>query len=140
MNLKTKTDTNTNGTNETNIFRPLAILLIRVCATMGEKGSSLRSSKLIKNLNQKLFELTGNKLTSMTQDERWITRYEEVKTFIETNKPNLSKYVDEERNMVNYLKHTRKQMNQGLLKAERIPQFEKLLELMEQYKRKNQYM
>ena len=75
----------------------------------------------------------------MTQDERWITRYEEVKTFIETNKPNLSKYVDEERNMVNYLKHTRKQMNQGLLKAERIPQFEKLLELMEQYKRKNQY-
>ena len=75
----------------------------------------------------------------MTQEERWITRYEEVKTFIETNKRNPSKYVAEERNMVNFLKHTRKQMNQGLLKADRIPQFEKLLELIEQYKRKNQY-
>lgn len=75
----------------------------------------------------------------MTQDERWITRYEEVKTFIETNKRNPSKYVAEERNMVNFLKHTRKQMNQGLLEADRIPQFEKLLELIEQYKRKNQY-
>ena len=35
----------------------------------------------------------------MTQDERWITRYEEVKTFIETNKRNPSKYVAEERNI-----------------------------------------
>ena len=50
MNLKTKTDTNTNGTNETNIFRPLAVLLIRVCATMGEKGS--RCSKSQENLIQ----------------------------------------------------------------------------------------
>lgn len=76
----------------------------------------------------------------MTQEERWITRYEEVKTFIETNKRNPSKYVTEELNMVIFLKHTRKQMNQGLLKADRIPQFEKLLELIEQYKRKNQYI
>ena len=45
----------------------------------------------------------------------------------------------EERNMYNYLKHTRKQMNQGVLKAERIEAFNKLLALMEQYKRKNQY-
>lgn len=75
----------------------------------------------------------------MDQETRWITRYNEVKTFIETNKRNPSKYVAEERNMVNFLKHTRKQVNQGLLKADRIPQFEKLLGLMEQYKRKNQY-
>ena len=61
-------------------------------------------------------------------------------TFIETNKRNPSKYVDEERNMVNFLKHTRKQMNQGLLKVERMPLFEKLLELMELYKRKNQWV
>ncbi len=38
-----------------------------------------------------------------------------------------SMYAPEERDMVNFLKHTRKQMNQGLLKAELIPQFEKLL-------------
>ena len=75
----------------------------------------------------------------MTQDERWQLRYNEVKYFIEREHRNPSKYVDEERNMVNFLKHTRKQMNQGLLKAERIPMFEKLLELMEQYKRKNQW-
>ena len=75
----------------------------------------------------------------MTQDERWNIRYEEVKTFIETNKRNPSKYVDEERNMVNFLKHTRKQLNAGLLKAESIEEFRKLHVLMEQYKRKNQY-
>ena len=75
----------------------------------------------------------------MKQDERWNIRYEEVKTFIETNKRNPSKYVAEERNMVNFLKHTRKQMNQGLLKAERIEEFRKLQVLMEQYKRINQY-
>ena len=76
----------------------------------------------------------------MTQEERWLARYNEVKTFIETNKRNPSKYVAEERNMVNFLKHTRKQMNQGLLKADRKPQFEKLLELIEQYKRVNQWL
>ena len=75
----------------------------------------------------------------MTQQERWNIRYEEVKTFIETNKRNPSKYVAEERNMVNFLKHTRKQLNAGLLKAERIEEFRTLQVLMEQYKRKNQY-
>ena len=57
----------------------------------------------------------------MTQDERWNIRYQEVLRFIETNKRNPSKYALEERNMYNYIKHTRKQMNQGLLKPERIP-------------------
>lgn len=75
----------------------------------------------------------------MTQDERWNIRYQEVMTFIEANKRNPSKYRDEEKLMVHFIKHTRKQKNQGILKAERIPMFEKLLELMEQYKRKNQY-
>ena len=75
----------------------------------------------------------------MTQEERWNFRYEEVKTFIEKKKRNPSKYVAEERNMVNFLKHTRKQLNAGLLKAERIEEFRKLQVLMEQYKRVNQY-
>ena len=60
----------------------------------------------------------------MTQDERWSIRYNEVKAFIEVRNP--SKYVDEERNMVNFLKHTRKQMNQGLLKENRIEMFKKV--------------
>lgn len=75
----------------------------------------------------------------MTQDERWSIRYNEVKAFIEANHRNPSKYVDEERNMVNFLKHTRKQMNQGLLKEDRIEEFKKLLELMEENKHVNQW-
>ena len=59
----------------------------------------------------------------MTQDERWMTKYNEVIEFISTNHRNPSKYVDEERNMVNFLKHTRKQLNQGLLKSDRIKEF-----------------
>ena len=75
----------------------------------------------------------------MTQDERWELRYNEVKSFIEESHRNPSKYNLEERNMYTFIKHTRKQMNQGLLKAERIPMFEKLLELMEQNKHVNQW-
>ena len=75
----------------------------------------------------------------MDQDTRWLTKYNEVKNFIEREHRNPSKNVDEERNMVNFVKHTRKQLNQGLLKVERMPLFEKLRELMELYKRKNQY-
>lgn len=75
----------------------------------------------------------------MTQDEIWNNKYKEVVAFIETNKRNPSKYNLEERNMVNFLKHTRKQLNAGLLKAERIEEFRKLQLLMEQYKRINQY-
>lgn len=73
----------------------------------------------------------------MTQDERWLFRYNEVKTFIETNKRNPSKYVAEERLMVHFLKRGRKILNAGEL-AE--PRFSKFLELCEKYKRVNQYM
>ena len=75
----------------------------------------------------------------MTQDERWMVRYEEVMAFIETNRRNLSKYNLEERRLYTWMKHNRKQMNQGLLKPERVEEFKKLLELCEKYRRKNQY-
>ena len=75
----------------------------------------------------------------MDQETRWLTKYKEVVEFIEREHRNPSKYVDEERNMVNFLKHTRKQLNQGVLKPERIEEFRKLQELMERYKRKNQW-
>jgi hypothetical protein len=76
----------------------------------------------------------------MTQDEKWKAKYNEVVEFIQTNHRNPSKYAPEERNMYNYIKHTRKQMNQGLLKENRIEMFKRLLGLMEQYKRVNQYL
>ena len=76
----------------------------------------------------------------MTQDERWTIRYNEVMEFISTNHRNPSKYNLEERNMYNYIKHTRKQLNQGLLKPERVEEFKKLQELMEENKHVNQYV
>ena len=75
----------------------------------------------------------------MTQDERWNMRYNEVMEFIASNHRNPSKYNMEERNMYNYIKHCRKQMNQGQLKEERVEALRRMFELMEQYKRKNQY-
>lgn len=75
----------------------------------------------------------------MTQDERWQANYNEVKTFIETNHRNLSKYDFGERRLYTWMKHNRKQMNAGVLRSERIAVFKELLALSEQYKRKNQY-
>lgn len=75
----------------------------------------------------------------MTQDERWSTRYNEVKSFIEANHRNPSKYVPEERSLINWTKQQRKLVNAGEMKEERIAPFKKLLELNERYRRKNQY-
>ena len=75
----------------------------------------------------------------MTQEERWQKRYEEVVGFIEANKRNPSKHRIEEHDMLNWLKANRKALNAGKMKAERVEKFRKLLELTEQYRRKNQY-
>ena len=75
----------------------------------------------------------------MTQEEKWKARYEEVVTFIETNHRNPSKHRIEEHDMLNWLKANRKRMNAGSLKAERLEPFQRLLELMEQFKHVNQY-
>ena len=75
----------------------------------------------------------------MTQDEKWLTRYNEVKTFIETNQRNPSKHRLEEHDMLNWLKANRKRMNAGEMKEERLAMFEELLELGEKYRRVNQY-
>lgn len=75
----------------------------------------------------------------MTQDERWQANYKEVVDFIEANKRNPSKHQIEEHDHLNWLKANRKVMNVGKMKLERVERFRKLLELTEQYKRKNQY-
>jgi hypothetical protein len=75
----------------------------------------------------------------MTQEERWQTNYNEVKTFIETNHRNLSKYDFGERRLYTWMKHNRKQMNAGVLRPERAAAFKELLALSEQYRRKNQW-
>ena len=49
----------------------------------------------------------------MTQEERWMVRYEEVIDFIENNHRNPSKHRIEEHDMLNWLKANRKVMNKG---------------------------
>ena len=75
----------------------------------------------------------------MTQDERWMVKYIEVVTFIETNKRNPSRHRIEDHDYLNWLKANRKVLNAGKMKAERVEKYRKLLELTEQYRRKNQY-
>lgn len=75
----------------------------------------------------------------MNQDERWIAKYDEVKGFIETNHRNPSKHRVEEHDMLNWVKANRKRMNAGEMKEERIEVFRALLELLEEYRRVNQW-
>lgn len=75
----------------------------------------------------------------MTQDERWQVKYNEVVDFIESNHRNPSKHRIEEHNMLNWVKQQRKLLNTEKLKEERIGPFNKLLALIEENKRINQY-
>ena len=75
----------------------------------------------------------------MTQDERWLIRYNEVMEFLNANHRNPSKYQIEEHDYLNWLKANRKAMNAGRMKVERLEKFKELLAMTEQYRRKNQY-
>ena len=75
----------------------------------------------------------------MTQDERWMVRYQEVMVFLEENHRNPSRHRIEEHDLLNWLKANRKVMNAGKMKADRVEKFRKLLEMTEQNRRKNQY-
>lgn len=76
----------------------------------------------------------------MTQDERWILKYNEVVEFINTIHRNPSRHRIEDHDYLNWLKANRKALNAGLLKAERVEPFQQLLGLIEKYKRLNQYV
>ena len=76
----------------------------------------------------------------MTHNEIWIKKYQEIAEFIEREHRNPSKHDPEERGKYcNWLKHNRKLINAGEMKPERVAQFQRLTELMERYKRKNQW-
>lgn len=75
----------------------------------------------------------------MTQDERWIARYNEVMEFMVTNHRNPSRHRLEEHLMLNFIKHNRKLMNKGEMKVERIEKFKELLAKIEECKRVNQW-
>lgn len=75
----------------------------------------------------------------MTQDERWISKYNEVMDFMETNHRNPSRHRVEEHDLLNWLKATRKRMNAGELNEPRLSKFKELLALSEQNKHVNQW-
>ena len=75
----------------------------------------------------------------MTQEERWLSRYNEVKDFIEREHRNPSRHRIEEHDMLNWLKANRKKMNAGELKPDRVEMFKGLLALAEKYKHVNQW-
>ncbi len=66
-------------------------------------------------------------------------RYKEVVSFVETNHRNPSRHRIEEHDMLNWLKANRKALNAGKMKSERVEKFRRLMEMMERYRRKNQY-
>ena len=66
-------------------------------------------------------------------------KYKEVVEFVESNRRNPSRHRIEEHDHLNWLKANRKVMNAGKMKLDRVEKFRKLLEMTEQYKRKNQY-
>lgn len=49
----------------------------------------------------------------MTQDERWLAKYNEIMAFIAENHRRPSKFIDEERGLRNWWKHQQKLMNAG---------------------------
>ena len=75
----------------------------------------------------------------MTQEEKWLLKYNEVMEFINTNHRNPSKHRIEEHNMLNWVKQQRKLLNAGSLKLERIEKFRGLLAIIEENKRVNQW-
>lgn len=75
----------------------------------------------------------------MTQDERWMAKYNEVMDFVETNHRSPSKYDLEERRLYTWLKHNRKLQNAVKIEEPRFGLFMALIALHEQYRRKNQY-
>ena len=79
------------------------------------------------------------KVSTMTQEERWLKRYQDVMDFMEKNHRNPSRHRLEEHDLLNWIKSNRKKMNAGELQEPRLGKFKELLALAEGLKRKNQW-
>ena len=75
----------------------------------------------------------------MTHNEHWELNYHDIMAFMLREKRRPSKYNLEEHQMYNWLKYQKKCLIQGRLSPQRTEMFKKLLELLGQYQRKNQY-
>lgn len=75
----------------------------------------------------------------MTQDERWQAKCDELMTFMRKEGRRPSKFVLEERNMRNWLRRHIKLSSHDAIPPERRKQFDELMQLAEECRRKNQY-
>lgn len=75
----------------------------------------------------------------MKQDALWNHHCQEIMDFIKTNKRRPSKYRDDERQMVYWIKYCKKLINQGRMSDDRKEKFEQLMNLANKFQRKNQY-
>ena len=75
----------------------------------------------------------------MTQDEKWQLQYEQMMAFMKDNHRRPSKHRLEEHDMLNWFKATKKRIAKGELPADRLVKFNVLLEVADEYRRKNQY-
>lgn len=75
----------------------------------------------------------------MTQDERWLMKWQQYMNFMEKNKRCPSKYKPEDMTLVNWAKHNRKIRNKGLMEESRKEKFKKLCEVAASYRRVNQH-
>lgn len=74
-----------------------------------------------------------------TQEVKWERMYKYVLEFYHKHHRRPSKHKPEEHEMHNWLKHNKKILNQGKMKAERQRKFDRLIKLGEKYRRLNQY-
>ncbi len=75
----------------------------------------------------------------MTQDERWLAKYNEVVEFIESNHRNPSRHRIDEHDMLNWVKAYRKLFNSERLKEPRLSKFKELMSLVDENKHVNQW-
>jgi len=93
------------------------------------------------NADQHFFSFSWKRLLNFVslQSNCKQTKYEEVMESLKTNKRNPSRHRIEEHNQLNWLKASRKLINAGKMKPERVALFEELQALAEKYKHVNQY-
>ena len=75
----------------------------------------------------------------MTRDELWEQNYNACLDFLTKNKKRPSKHRMEEHQMLNWIKYQKKRLAQEKMQPHRRERFKQLLELSENYLRKNQY-
>ncbi len=78
-------------------------------------------------------------LRHRSQDDMWQARWQEYMAFLDKNQRRPSKYADEERPLIDWLKYNRKLMARGKLQADRVARLELIEQRNVALRRYNQY-